>query len=37
MTAVGALLSTGMERKIKSLLFAASLVVGIYFPDGISF
>lgn len=30
-TALGALISTGMERKVKALLFAASLVLGIYF------
>jgi hypothetical protein len=30
-TALGALISTGMERKVKALLFAASLIFGIYF------
>src|SRR5688572_14521972 len=30
-TALGALVSTGMERKVKALLFAASLLLGIYF------
>ncbi|NYE04126.1 putative membrane protein YeaQ/YmgE (transglycosylase-associated protein family) [Bacillus niacini] len=30
-TALGALISTGMERKVKALLFAASLILGIYF------
>ena len=30
-TALGALISTGMERKVKALLFAVSLLLGIYF------
>ncbi|MFJ5762064.1 hypothetical protein ACIQAA_23675 [Neobacillus sp. NPDC093182] len=30
-TALGALISAGMERKVKALLFAASLILGIYF------
>jgi hypothetical protein len=30
-TALGAVFSTGMERKVKALLFAASLILGIYF------
>ncbi|MEH7014419.1 tripartite tricarboxylate transporter TctB family protein [Neobacillus niacini] len=30
-TTLGALISTGMERKVKALLFAASLILGIYF------
>ncbi len=30
-TALGTLISTGMERKVKALLFAVSLILGIYF------
>src|SRR4051812_21878883 len=30
-TALGTLVSTGMERKVKALLCAASIIVGIYF------
>jgi hypothetical protein len=30
-TALGALISTGLERKVKATLFAASLILGIYF------
>jgi uncharacterized membrane protein YeaQ/YmgE (transglycosylase-associated protein family) len=30
-TALGALIANGMERKVKALLFAASLILGIYF------
>jgi uncharacterized membrane protein YeaQ/YmgE (transglycosylase-associated protein family) len=30
-TALGAILSTGLERKVKALLFAVSLIFGIYF------
>ncbi|MDQ1002326.1 hypothetical protein QFZ28_002726 [Neobacillus niacini] len=30
-TALGVLISTGLERKVKALLFAASLILGIYF------
>ncbi|MEH7114812.1 hypothetical protein V7124_21000 [Neobacillus niacini] len=30
-TAIGAVFSTGLERKVKALLFVASLVLGVYF------
>lgn len=36
-TALGALISTGMERKVKALLFVASLMMGIYFLSAFLF